>query len=454
MNRSMARALTVATILALAVPSARAAGQQAKGVYRLTLGDAARLAAERSTPVLEARARTEGAEARVRESRGALLPRLDADLVRGARTFNTASFGLEFPTPPGEDPFFDPRGEVVSPVDALDIRARVELPLVDISALRRRGTAQATADAVRMGEETAASTAARDAATAYLTALRAQAGVAAREEDLALAFRLLDVAQGQLEAGAGVAIDVTRAQAQVATIRAELLVARHAVDITALALRRTLRLPDDAVLELMDELGSMSVAVPPSEGAAISSALETRPELSMAEAYRSAADQSLSATRAGRLPRLSASLDDGFYGTGFGGPLLNTYSWSLRVSVPVFEGFTRSARIQEQQAQLKEIGYRIEDLEEEVTFEVRRALLNLDASQQLAAAAGERLRLSQLEVEQEEERVRAGVSGMADLVPAATRLNEARTGQINALAAVQLSRVALAAAMGVVSDLP
>ncbi len=161
----------------------------------------------------------------------------------------------------------------------------------------------------------------------------------------------------------------------------------------------------------------------------------------------------MSATRADRLPRLSASVDDGFYGRTFG-RLLNTYTWSVRLSVPVFDGFERSARIREQEAQARELRYRIEELEEDVVFQVRRALLDLAAAREQAAAAAERERLAELEVTQEEERVRAGVAGTGDLVRAAMRLNEARTARLDALAAVHSSRVELAHAMGTVSDLP
>lgn len=445
----------VFAILTFAVPLlVRAAAGQDAEAYRLTLGDAARLAAERATPVLEARARASGADARVRLSTGDLLPSVGADLVRGGRTFNTASFGLDFPTPAGQEPFFDPEGEVVGPVHSADVRAHAEVPLLDLSALGRRRSASASAEAFHLGEGAAESAAASEAARAYLSTLRARAEVVAREEDLALARRLLEVAEGQLDAGAGVLIDVTRAQAQIATIRAQLLSAQHGADVAELALRRRLRLPDTASLELADDLESLEVGSLPDEDAAIARALDARADLRVAAAYRAAADEELSATRASRLPRLSAALDDGYYGKGFGGRLLNTYTWSLRLSVPVFDGLRRSARLQEQQAEVREMGYRVQDLEDEVVFEVRRALLNLVAAREMAAAAEERLRLSELEVSQEEDRAQAGVAGVGDLVRAAMRLNEARTGRLEALSALYGSRVALAAAMGEVRDLP
>jgi len=450
-NGSKPWAAVLVCVLAASGLSRTLAAQEATS-YRLTLGDAARLAARRSAPVLEARSRAEGAQARVRQSTSALLPSIDATALRGARTFNTASFGLDFPTPAGQEPFFDPAGEVVGPVRSADVRASAEVPLLDLAALGRRRSAQAGASAAVQEEEAAAEQAGALAARAYVSDLRARAEVEARQQDLDLARELLRVAQGQLDAGVAVALDVTRAQAQVVTIQAQLLSARHRADIADLALRRALRLPADAALDLADDLESRPASDSLSEEAATARALDARADLATAKAYRAAATEGLSALKAERLPRLSASADEGYYGKRFG-HMLNTYSWSLRLSVPLFDGMSRSARLQEEESRIHEMDFRIEDLEAEVAFQVRRALLNLSAAGEQADAADERLRLAQLEVDQEEERVRAGVSGTADVVRAAMRLNEARTARLDVLAALQSARVALAAATGTVTDM-
>jgi outer membrane protein TolC len=327
------------------------------------------------------------------------------------------------------------------------------VPLLDLAALKRRRSAEAGADAAREEAHATEEQAAALAARAYLTALRSHAEVDARQQDLDLAQELLGVARGQVEAGVAVELDVTRAQAQVATVRAQLLAARHKADVADLALRRTLHLPADAAVELADDLESRPVSEAPPEADAISRALDARGDLSTAQAYRDAATQSLSAARAGRLPRISAGVDDGYYGKRFG-HMLNTYTWNLRVSMPLFDGFQKGGEIQEDQARIREMDYRIEDLKDQVAFQVREALLNLGSAREQADAADERLRLADLEVQQEEERIRAGVGGTADVVRAAMRLNEARTGRLDALAALHAARVALAAAMGAVTELP
>ena len=59
--------------------------------------------------------------------------------------------------------------------------------------------------------------------------------------------------------------------------------------------------------------------------------------------------------------RLGLVADDGAIGKN-GAKLLNTYTWGLQVSVPIFDGFRREARVQEQQAVVKEAEIRRRDL--------------------------------------------------------------------------------------------
>ena len=92
------------------------------------------------------------------------------------------------------------------------------------------------------------------AAVAYVRALRSVAVVGARAADSALAAELVQIARDQLSAGVGVALDVTRAQSQLASSRAQLIVARNDRDRSLLDLRRALNIDLDTPLQLTDSL--------------------------------------------------------------------------------------------------------------------------------------------------------------------------------------------------------
>ena len=103
----------------------------------VTLGDAARLAAANSAPALAAQLRTREAEARLKQKKADLLPTLSTTAVESGHTLNSATFGFSFPTPEGEAPLLDPNGQIIGPVNMLDLRAHVTVPAVDFAARAR-----------------------------------------------------------------------------------------------------------------------------------------------------------------------------------------------------------------------------------------------------------------------------------------------------------------------------
>ena len=420
---------------------------------RLSIGDAARLAAQQSSGVQGAQQRVAQAQARVTQSRAALLPDLSANAVQSGRTFNSVTFGITLPTGPGEPPLFNPAGQVLGPVNTLDLRGRVQTNIFDYSALARLRTAQTAVGAARADVENAGDQAAVQATAAYLRVLRGDGQLQARIADSVLATELLSIAQSQLEAGVGVALDVTRAQSQLAGIRAQLILARNESDRARLDLRRSLNLALDAPLVLTDSLSEESSdGLAYDEATATTRALHDRPDLRALEEQLHAAQQTVSAIRAERLPSLSAFGDDGVIGAN-ASRLLPTYDYGIQFSLPIFDGFRREGRIEEQQAMARELAVRQRDLQQQATVDVRGALLDLSSARQAVAASREQLRLAEQEVAQARDRFRAGVAGNADVVTAALQLNAARSQYVDVLTSLQTARVSLARAEGAVTQL-
>ena len=451
-----AAALTAAVAIG-AAPALRAQQTPAPSLgqpVRLSLGDAARLAAHQSNGVQTAEQRVAEAVARVRQSRAALLPELSANALQSGRTFNSVTFGISLPSAPGQPPLFNPDGEVLGPVNTLDLRGRVQANLIDPAAIARLRTAQTAADAARADIGNAGELAASQAAVAYVRVQRGNAQLNARLADSVLARELLNIAQSQLEAGVGVALDVTRAQSQLAGVRAQLISARNERDRAQLDLRRALNLSLDTPVELTDSLTSV---VPEDlaldETTAIARALRDRPDLRAAEEQIRAAQQTVRAIRAERLPSISAFGDQGTIGKTGSSRLLPTYTYGLQLSLPIFDGFRREGRIQEQEAMTRELDVRRRDLEQQASIDVRGSLLDLAAAREALSASRERLRLAEQEVEQARERFRAGVAGNADVVTAALTLNAARSQYVDVLTALQQARVSLARAEGAITQL-
>lgn len=437
------RLLTPVLLLATGAAVARA---QADSIQSLSLGEAARLAARQSGTSVAAFYRAEQARGRALETRAALLPHVSASFSDGQRTFNTASFGLPLPG-------FDPNGQIIGPVRTVDVRGRVVASLIDPAGIGRYRSAQASAAGASADAAVVTHQSAAVATAAYVRALRAEAQVNAKASDSALAAELLGIAQRQLQAGVGVALDVTRARAQVAATRAQLIGARNERDRSRLDLARAVGLPLTTAVTLRDTLATQPNVAMPSEGEAIAAALRDRADLRAARAATETARRAVSAARSERLPTLGVFGDDGATSNTYT-HLLNTYTYGLQLTIPVFEGFRTNARVQQQSAALKEAQARQRDVELQVTLDVRSALLDFAASQEQLGAARERLALGEQEVAQSRERFRAGVAGNADVITAQLGLDTARSLYIDALASLEMARVSLARAQGHLLELP
>ncbi len=441
----------LAALLAFVVRAASAQGVPPDS-GRLSLGDAIRLATLQTAGVQSAQLHVNEAQARVNQARASLLPQISAVPNWTSHTLNSASFGITFPTAPGQQPLFSPNGSIIGPVNLWDLRGQASQTVYDRSAVERVGVARAGVGAAAADVSTAAEQAATTAASLYVRALSSDANIEARIADSTLAVELLNIARDQLTAGVGVALDVTRAESQLATARAALIVARNDRDRSRLDLRRALDMPLDAPLQLTDSLTTLSFPEAASETEAIDLAVRTRPDVRALDSQLLLAEQQINAIRAERLPTVGVFGNDGANGLGLD-HLLNTYTYGVQLNWPILEGGARHAREQEQTAEAQDIEVKRRDLRQQVAVDVRGALLDIASARQQVDASRERQRLAEQEVEQARDRFRAGVAGNADVVTASQTLNAARTSLVEALTAFQNARVSLARAEGTVSQL-
>lgn len=447
--------IRIALMVALAAFVARVAHAQqsptppvgADTTFRLTLGEAVRLAARQNVAVESARSRVLAAQSRVVQRRADLLPNVTGVATERRTTLNSAAaFPIELPVPG-----IDPAGSILGPLDVFDARARVTQTLFDPAARARVASARTSVLAATADVGQTSDAAATQAANAYLGVLRSDAVYRARLQDSTLAAELLGIARSQLSAGTGVALDVTRARSQLTGARAQLIVARNDRDRTRIDLARTLGLPFVGLV-LTDSLSTLPLDVATTESAALAAAFRGRNDLQALTLQAEAARQQAGSIRKERLPTVGVLADYGLSQRN-GRKFLPTYDLGVQLSVPIFDGFRREGRVAEEESVAHDLENRARDLRAQVEAEVRTAVLNLASSTEAVAAARERLGLADQEVSQARERFQAGVAGNADVITAALGLNSARTQLVDALTSYQASRVALARAQGVISTL-
>jgi len=411
---------------------------------RLSFADAVRLASGEVPVVALASLRATEADARVRQARAALLPSASVGRFWLNRTFNSRSIGISFPGFP----------ELIGPFNNYDTRVSATQALFDWSSVRRVRAAGAQADGSRAERGVTVEASVLTAAVAYVQAVRAQAVVGARQADSAIAAELVGLAEAQRAAGVSPAIDVTRAQAQLARAQGLLLVAKNQLDRGRIDVTRALGLDPATPLTLTDSLapslGAADVSV--RRDSAVSAALANRPDLRAEQARAAAARQTGSAIRAERLPRIEVAGD-----YGVNGPTaphaIATRDLTLQVSVPILDGFRREARLDEQDAVVRESQVREADLRRQIAAEVDAALLDLGSAAAQQLVAREELRLAESELSQARERFKAGVAGNIDVITAQVGLVRARDTEIDARFAAATARISLARAAGVARTL-
>ena len=443
--------IAVGTLLLLAAAAGTAPAQDA---VALTLGGAARLAAQWNAAPEAARARVEQSQSRVRQRRAEFLPNFSIAASDVERTLNTATFGFSFRDTGTGRFLFDPNGQVIGPVRTWDLRGTLQQRIFDFGSFARLRSAQAAVLASDADVSAVSQQASAAAAVAYVRALRAEAQMSARVADSTLADELLGTARDMLAAGVGIALDVTRARSQVATARAQLIGARNERNRARLDLQRAIGLPVGTEVRLADSL----VAHPtdfavPSEAHATEEALRSRADLKLFDEQIKTSDRQADAVRAERMPSLGLFAEQGAIGKGVD-HLLPTYTWGISLTMPVFDGFRREGRLDEQRSTRKELSVRKRDLAQQAAADVRAALLDLSSAREQFAANEERLMYAEQELVQSRDRFRAGVAGNADVITASISLNAARTQMVDARAAVLSARVALARAQGIVAQLP
>jgi len=407
----------------------------------LTLAEAIRLGRERGISAALARINERVAEARIGQRRADLLPSISATGSAARQTLNLDEFGIPIAT------------GVTDPFSLWRFQVSARQTVFDASVLTRLRAAKDSALAVGQDARAVGEIAAATAGVAYLRALSAGETVHAREADSLVASDLLGQAQQLVKAGTSPAIDVTRSETQLASVRAQLEIARNQRDRTRLDLTRALDLPPETPLVLADSLSRAGGTYPIDADSAVGFALAHRAEVEAERGRTKVAEGSLRAIGREYVPNLS--LGGAYTESGRDlGSLEGTYAVQLQVSLPLIDGFRRPARQQEQSARLEAQRLRLHDAEQEVATETRQALLDLGSADQQVALAAERLRLASMELDQARQRFAAGVAGSVETTNAQGGLIAARDGLIQARVSAAVARVNVRRALGVLDQTP
>ena len=379
-------------------------------------------------------------------ARGVFLPSVDAAYTVRSFTQNLEAFGIQISSRGG--PFAIPH--FVGPIDTYDARASATWSAFDLSGWTRYKAAGSRLKAATLDEQAQRNLTAAAVINAYTAAQRARQLVTTAQANVALAERLLRLAESQKSAGTGTGIDIVRAQTQIASERQRLIASEEDRNAADLQLMRAMNVPLDARLELTDELQYKPVEETP-VAAALDVARQERPELKAQSARGTAAKLSYDAAKYERLPSVQAFGDYGVIGTSPSAGL-PTRSVGVKVNIPIYDGGGRDAGRAESASLMRQEQIRTRDVEQQVDLEVRTSLDALRSAEQQVRAAMETLALSEKELEQAQRRYEAGVAFSLEITEAQTRVSRAREQNVNALFRHRAARVNYGIATGTIEQ--
>ena len=414
---------------------------------RLSLREAIQAAIDNNVNVRLLKERIAAAQAQANTRLGALLPNIGGYLTGRNQTVNLAAFGL----PADGLAALGLTRPLTEPFEVYEARATLVQNIFSLSLIQRWRAAKSGVDVAGLEAEVTKRDVMATAGVLYIEALRADEAVKARLADIELSQQLLKLARDRKAAGIATGLDVTREEVQLENNNQRLLVSRNEQESARLNLIRALGIAFEVRLRLTDELKFIQ---PEAQGPeeALTIAREQRLELRAQESRQKWAALSLSAMTSERLPSVSLNGDYGWIGVK-PEDAMATRSIGLTFAVPIFDGGQRESRISETRSRVRQESIRMRDMSDQVTLEVRHALLTLESSTQLVAVAEKGMELALKELSFARDRFTSGLTTNIEVTNAQTSVARARDNQIEALFRFNASRINLARAKGEIEKL-
>jgi outer membrane protein TolC len=287
---------------------------------------------------------------------------------------------------------------------------------------------------------------------AYYVYLGAQALVKVRQETVRSRELLVRQARGFFEVGTRAKIDVARAEANLFTAQADLIAAENGVKIAWVTLRNAMgspRLPEQPVAE-----DSPEVEISFNLAAARNAAYDARTELKSFDAQKRASDQLIAVARRSHLPDLNFDAswgrrhlsNDPDQKNTF--PLRPTWTVGLNLSIPIFDGFRTTNRVEETLHNYYRVKADEEDRRQLIALEVEQSYLRVVETQERIKANESASRAAKENLDLAQGRYQVGVGSIIEVTDAETLYTDAQTTYIRSVYEYKIADAQLARAMG------
>ena len=370
-----------------------------------------------------------------------LLPNLSAHAIEDVQTLSLTALGFRGEVFPGAT---FPR--VIGPFNYFDLRANLSQTIFNYSLLQKSRAASENSKAAQLGVKDARELVVLAVGNSYLQAIAAAARVETAEAQVKNAQALYDKAADQQRAGLSPAIDALRAQVELQARQQQLIVARNNLAKSTLSVARVIGLPPAQQFALTERAPFQSLTPLPLE-TYLQRAYNERADYQSALSQVRVAELGRKAAEAGRYPSVDVSANYGDIGVN---PSQSNGTWQVTggVNIPIFAGNRVHGDVLVADAQLKRARSQLGDLRGRIDYEVRTALLDLNAAAEQVEVARSSVELAEQTLTQSQDRFTAGVADNLEVVQAQESVAGAHESFIQSLYAHNLAKVELAYVIG------
>jgi outer membrane protein len=292
----------------------------------------------------------------------------------------------------------------------------------------------------------------------YLNVLRTEKLVAVAEENLKRDQRQLERIVESNRVGALSLADVYRQQSQVASDELSVISAtnnhlKSKADLLALIgldARQEYRIVDASLPVTIDSLEMRQLRSDfKGLGVLQDRAMQARPDFKAAVEQVNAADGSVTSAYSGYYPAIGAFGGYNLNGEKFSNLSDNkSLSWGLNVRWNIFDGFLREQQVQTAEASKRNAEITRAQTERDVTVEVKKAVLDLDAAMKSLQVTDKALVSAAEDRKIAEERYNLGAGTLLDLLVANASYVNAEANKVNAVYGYLTSKHNLEFALG------
>lgn len=417
-------------------------GQATGTTLDLSLSDAFDRALRYNLGGIEGQENMRASHAARLRSLNARLPNISGRVSAAVNQINLQALGFGLSIPGVAVP------TVVGPFRVTDARLYVTQEIFswsDIQGLKSSNELEsASGDAYQSDRDLVVFT----TGSAYLLVISDAAAVESIRAQVRTAQTLYDQAVDKNTQGVIARIDVLRARVELQTQQQRLIAADNQLSIDKLGLARAIGLANGQSFRLTDSVPYRALEISTLEQA-LAQAYTTRPDYLAAERRVRGAELALRAAGAEDYPTGSLAADYGQIGNPNFGAAHGTYSVSVALNIPIFQGsrvradkLQAESTLEQRRAELADLGGRIDE-------QVRTAFYNLRSSSELVSVAQSNVDLANETVMQAQDRFSAGVANNLEVVQAQESVAAANQSYIASVYAFNHAKISLAQTLGV-----